>query len=161
VLDTVLVVDRKLSTPTDRALKTPYQSLIEPTLRGANARPYLGKTYDPNALFSFAPCKPVADAQKAGLFERPSVKDLLHGLSLIRNGKTPSLATQVLTCCRPPKGDIEEFWRQLTALVWAQGLLLGTHFKLPKIKVLGRPSAPPPPPGCAANCLPPKRRSAA
>jgi hypothetical protein len=157
ILDTVVVLERKLDSLNDDALQAPYRSLVEPTLRGA--RPYLGKKWEDGAPFSFAPCR--AGGADDCRFARPSIKELFDKLRLVSSGRAPSLGLQVLTGCRPKSGGVDELWEQLTQIVWGQGLLLGVRFDLPEIRVLGRPSTPPPPLEGRAGCLPMKTGCAA
>jgi hypothetical protein len=158
VLDTVVVVNRRLDEPRGRALKVPYGSLVERAPGMASVKPYLGKKYETGTLFSFAPCKP-SRTDAVVTFERPSIRELFPELTLVTTGEPPSLAlAMTLTRCLP-NTKIDKFWKHLTELVWDQGLQLGVQFEVPKIRVLGSPSEPSAP-NCDGACSP-KRPNAA
>jgi hypothetical protein len=140
VLDTVLVVERRLGQMNEPALRAPYPALVAPTL--LHARPYLGRKYAADTAFSFSPCKPGGDAEDF-TFERPSIRALLQELKRVRTGQRPSPASAMaLTECQPDAG-MDKFWNRLTKLVWAKGLLLGVQFELPRIVVSGAASVAP------------------
>jgi hypothetical protein len=139
VLDTVLVIKERLTGTKEPELKPPYQALVEPTLQGLAAEPFIGQRYKPDTAFSFSPCKAAA----TGTFERPSINALLGELTLVNSGKRPSPGlAMALATCRPDAG-MAEFHQRLVQLVWSQGLLLGLRFDLPVIDVLRRPTPAP------------------
>jgi hypothetical protein len=139
VLDTVMVVKKRLSGTTDPALKDAYRELVAPTLLAA--QPFVGQRHKAETSFSFAPCQ-VAAAEKGAHFERPSINALLGELSLVNSGKRPSPGLNMaLAACHPDAG-MDEFWKRLVALVFRQGLLLGLRFDLPAIDVLRRQPLP-------------------
>jgi hypothetical protein len=144
VLDTVVVVRRRLPGANASSLKSSYGKLVEPALRDPRepALPFVGQPHEAAAHYSFAPCKPAAEGNRA-CFERPTITSLFKELRLSANGKHPSPASgMALTLCRPEAG-LDEFWKRLTDLVWSQGLALGVDFDLPAIRVLSREPAQP------------------
>ena len=78
VLDTVVVLRRRLLGPTAGQLKNPYGKLVEPALRGQSSSllPFVGQPHERAAHFSFSPCK-LTTSQDDGCFERPSISELL------------------------------------------------------------------------------------
>jgi hypothetical protein len=157
VLDTVLVVKKKLSGTSDHALEASYHKLVAPTVQGAT--PYLGEPHRPGAPFSFSPCKP-KKARSASTFERPSIEGLFDRLRRCSNGERPSpRMAMALVPCSPDQG-MDEFWKQLTQLIWKEDLFLGVQFQLPNISVEGTPSVLPAP-TCDVSPLPRKKRKAA
>ncbi|MEY2933023.1 MAG: hypothetical protein RL033_3772 [Pseudomonadota bacterium] len=141
VLDTVLVVKRRLSSNAAGSLKNHYGKLVEPALRGQAQLPFVGQPQGGAARFSFAPCK-VGDGSSAH-FERPSVNELFRELRVHGTGRAPTAAqARTLTPCRPSAG-MEQFWKRLTELIWSEGLALGADFDLPAIRVLGPAALPP------------------
>ena len=137
VLDTVVVLRRRLPGPTAGQLKNPYGKLVEPALRGQSPSllPFVGQPHERAAHFSFAPCK-LSKNGEDGCFERPSISELFDALRLETSGERPSAAPGLgLAACRPGAG-LDRFWQQLTGLVWSHGLALGADFDLPAIRVL-------------------------
>jgi hypothetical protein len=137
VLDTVVVLRRRLPGPTAGQLKHPYGKLVEPALRSRSRSllPFVGEPHERAARFSFAPCK-LATSRDDGCFERPNISELFDELRLESNGARPSAAVgTALAPCRTRAG-LDRFWQQLTGLVWSHGLALGADFDLPAIRVL-------------------------
>jgi hypothetical protein len=137
VLDTVVVLRRRLPGPTAGQLKNPYGKLVEPALRGRSMSllPIVGQPHERAAHFSFAPCK-LTTSRDDGCFERPNISELFDELRLERGGERPSATVgMALAACRPRAG-LDRFWQQLTGLVWSRGLALGADFDLPAIRVL-------------------------
>jgi hypothetical protein len=141
VLDTVVVVKRRLSGPTASGLKNPYLKLVQPALRQADAPllPFVGQPHERAARYSFAPCKLAAHGRDA-CFERPSINALLGDLRLA-TGERPIAALTGLAMCRPD-GGLDRFWKSLTELIWSRGLALGADFDLPAIRVVAPAPAP-------------------
>lgn len=135
VLDTVVVLRRRLPGPTAGQLKNPYGKLVEPALRGQSTSllPFVGQPHERAAHFSFAPCK-LTTSRDDGCFQRPNISELFDELRLENGGERPSAAV-ALAACRPDAG-LDRFWQQLTGLVWSHGLALGADFDLPAIRVL-------------------------
>jgi len=162
VLDTVVVVKRRLSGPTAGILKNSYGKLVEPALRGQTdplPLPFVGQPHDSAAHYSFAPCKPAAEG-KSAYFERPSISALFAELRLDHSGKRPSPASAMaLSQCRPEAG-MDEFWKALTQLIWTRELALGVDFDLPAIRVLG-PGATAAVPDSEVKSAPRRKRSRA
>jgi len=144
VLDTVVVVKRRLSGPGASSLKNPYAKLVEPALREQAQPPllpFVGQPHERAARFSFAPCKLARDGEVAR-FERPSISALFSELRLQATGERPSPALDLaLTPCHADAG-LEQFYKRLTELVWSRGLALGADFDLPAIRVVGKPAVP-------------------
>jgi len=158
VLDTVVVVKRRLSGPTASGLKNPYAKLVEPALRNqadAPLLPFVGQPHERAAHYSFAPCKLAADGNDS-CFERPSINALFNELRLV-TGERPSAELGTgLALCRPDAG-LDQFWTRLTELIWSRGLALGADFDLPAIRVLAPAAAAP----REAKSAPRKRRARA
>jgi len=137
VLDTVVVLRRRLPGPTAGQLKNPYGKLVEPALRSQSSSllPFVGQPHERAAHFSFAPCK-LTTSRDDGCFQRPNISELFDELRLQSSGERPSAAVALaLVACRPHAG-LDRFWQQLTGLVWSNGLALGADFDLPAIRVL-------------------------
>lgn len=158
VLDTVVVIERRLDAVRDEALEGPFQSLVAPTLSWGGVKPYVGRPRDSRRPFSFAPCK-LGGRTRDLCFERPAITTLLQELRLVQNDEEPEVQAQALARCYATDG-VAAFWHSLTNLIWSEGLLLGVRFQLPAIKVLGRPSTPPPR-DAAPNCASPGRKRGA
>jgi hypothetical protein len=140
VLDTVVVVKRRLSSNNAGSLKNHYGKLVEPALRGQAQLPFVGQPHGGATRFSFAPCRP-GDGSSAQ-FERPSISGLFRELRVHGTSKCPTaLQARALTPCRPSAG-LGAFWQRLTELIWSEGLALGADFDLPAIRVLGPAALP-------------------
>jgi hypothetical protein len=135
VLDTVVVLRRRLPGPTAGQLKNPYGKLVEPALRGQSSSPFVGQPHERAAYFSFAPCK-LTTGSDDGCFERPSISELFDELRLESGGERPSAAPEMALAACHPRAGLDRFWQQLTGLVWSHGLALGADFDLPAIRVL-------------------------
>jgi hypothetical protein len=140
VLDTILVVERRIRAPEPGVLGPAYSHLVWPTVRAAcrPPMPFVGRPYrSMDEPFSFAPVAP-----EGRLFKRPGVSSLFTRLRKASNGEHPSrISARALVRCKP---DTRDFWRRLRDLVFEHNLLLGVAFHHPLDATVSGGSGPSP-----------------
>jgi hypothetical protein len=133
LLDTVIVIDKRLSGPTEE-FGPAYARLVTPTIH-RDYRPIVGRPYsDADEPFSFSPAMNADNGHNP--FPRPVVNSLLGRLRSQSDGCPPSPSNaQALVICTAVDG-VRKFWKDFITFIEEQGLVLGTAFYHPTTTAL-------------------------
>jgi hypothetical protein len=135
LLDTVLVIDRRddcVKKIPRRKFGPTYDALVRNMVKGTD-RPFIGKRFQNiHTPFSFVPCKPEGNGHTS--FARPSMKPLFKKLLKKGNGSAPSPRNARGLAFTTAK-DMATFWTELLRLIDSQGLVMGTFFRHPGVRI--------------------------